>query len=337
MSLSRARRWRAQVVDSRGKRRRSAPRALALAVTLAVALLAGAAARAEPVVTLLRGAAADGSARFVEDLAQLWRMSNGGEPSVLAQAAVAGPPEARLKALRRMRGDFAIVDAPTLIARREAYPDLVAVAVLWPLALQVLTRRPEAVPLGELPADAWVVAENRPYALAMLAALFPPAEGAAPAGQPGAGPSARALAATLEQQPAAVALVAGPVPVAEVEQALAQVARLRLAPLARPLLERVRQLGPGFVPLTIPKTAYPNLPGAVETVGLNLVLVARLDLPPHLARRAVDALYHLPAAAAYDPLFAALNPRANAALAAVFPFHEAAAKALGLPTQAVEP
>jgi TRAP-type uncharacterized transport system substrate-binding protein len=293
-----------------------------------LALVAGLAAPAgaEPVYTLLSGGESEGTTRFVEDLTYLWRGSNPDLGSALL-GRIVSPGPARLQRLRRMQAHFVIVDGDTLARRKADYPDIVAVALLWPEALHVLARRGDAGALAALPGGDLLVADTAGYGQAALAGALTPSD-----------PATRwlllargGLSAALQRKLLPLLLASGVAPLPEVEQAMREGSDLRIVSIARPLSEQMRGQVPWLSTLTLPANTYPGQPLAVETLAVSQVLVTRADAPAEWVRHALAALFRWQdRMAAASPRFAAMDRKANAAAVVWFPFHAAALKEFGL-------
>jgi TRAP-type uncharacterized transport system substrate-binding protein len=293
-----------------------------------LALVAAAAPRisAEPVYTVVYGGDSDGAARFVDDLTHLWEASNVESGSRLAGRAQAAG-SIRLQALRRMRAQFAIVDADEFARRKAGSPDIAAVALLWPEALHVLARRADTAPLAAPPPGDLFVTPAALYGQTALAALAAAPDAAVhwlvlpPGG----------LAAALQRRPLPLLLASGVPPLPDVEQALREPADLKLLALPRTLIDSVRAASPWLQFSTLPARTYVGQGQAVETIGVYQVLVTRTDAPADLVQHMLAALYRWQERmASANPRFAALDRKANAAAVAWFPFHAAALKELGL-------
>jgi TRAP-type uncharacterized transport system substrate-binding protein len=301
----------------------SRPLRIALAVcTLALAALLARQAAAAPVYTVLHDGAVEGVTRFVDDLAHLWRASDLERGSVLAGRATA-PAPARLQALRRGQATFAIVDAGLLALQKPLFPDLAAVVLLWPEPLHLVTSQADPAVLAALPGEV-LIAESARYAMAALAADPAPPELRWLLVAPGG------LATALQRRPLPLLAVGGLPPVPELTQALAA-PELRLAAIARPLLERARAQYPWLAAALIPANTYPRQAQTLETLAVHQVLVTRVDTPAPLVRQAFTALFRWQERmAAASARFAALERKANGPAAAWFPYHAEAARALGL-------
>ncbi len=283
---------------------------------------------AEPVYTVLYNGESESTARFIDDLAHLWRASNAVESSSLSGRREASAP-ARLQALRRGRAQFALVDADALARNKAAYPDLAALALLWPESLHVLARGAPGAPLAALPGGDLLVEGAALYAQAALAE----ARGPEPTPVrwlllPGGG-----LPAALQRKPLPLLLASSVAPLPEIAQALRESPDLQLLSLARPLIDQARGGSPWLTPVTLPPGTYPGQNRPVETLAIHQVLVTRADTAPGLVVQAIIALSRWrERMAAASPLFAVLDRKANVPAVAWFPFHVAAMKELGLAT-----
>ncbi|HEX7929252.1 MAG TPA: TAXI family TRAP transporter solute-binding subunit [bacterium] len=297
-----------------------------LAFTLALSGIAA----AEPVYTVVFGAESEGTTRFVDDLSRLWQGSDTDQPTALA-GRVIGPAAARLQALRRMQADFAIVDADILARRKAEYPDVAAVALLWPEALHVLAKRPDPAPLAAAPAADILVTDNAVWGQVALSGAL---GAATPATRWFILPRGGAAAA-LQRSPLPLLLASGTLPMPEVEQAMKSASDLRLLPLPRPVSEQVRGRAPWLAIVNIPPNVYPGQAQAVETLAVNQVLVTRMDAPVALVQHALAALFRWQDRMAADnPRFAVIDRKANTGAAGWFAFHPAAMKELGITASA---
>jgi hypothetical protein len=279
-------------------------------------------AAAEPVYTVLHGGDSDGITHFLDDLSRLWDGSNPGAGSVLA-SRIEFPAAARLQALRRSQVAFAIVDADTFARRRASYPDLAAVAVLWPEALQVLARRVETTPLTAVPAGDLLVADNATFGALALANANPATHWLLLAHG--------GLVAGLQRKPLPLLLASGFGALPEVDQALKNNSDLRPVPLAKTLIDSARGQSPWMLAATLPAGTYTGQAQSIDTLAVYQVLVTRADAPTALVQHALAALYRWqdrmgPA----NPRFAAIDRKSNTPAAAWFPFHAASQKEFGL-------
>ena len=97
---------------------------------------------------------------------------------------------------------------------------------------------------------------------------------------------------------------------------------LNVDPLA---LERVREEYPFFLPLTIPPNTYSGQTAAVETIGVDNVLLCREDLDEELVYRLTRAFFEaLPELAATHPSAGLID--ADLAPATAIPLHGGAAR-----------
>ncbi len=283
-------------------------------------------ARADPVLTVLHGAEPDGSPRFIEDLAQLWRWSNLADNARLA-GAVVSQPRARLAALRRQQGQFAIVDAASLFSWKGDFPDLVAVATLWPLALHVFSKGAESEPLKGPPPGALLLSESASFAQPLLTGGMTDAGGDALRSIPTA-----QVPQHLLNTPGWLA-VAAPVPTLEIAQALEKEPSLHLMGFAQPFMEQMQTGRPWLVSLTLRRGTYPGLSAPLQVPATPLVLVSLASLPADIVLRMLDCVYrHREFVTQADALFGQIDSKANADLARWLPFHAVAVRQFGLPT-----
>ena len=329
-----------------GARQRAGWPGLWLALLACSALiLAAPPLRAEPLVGVLHGAQPDGSTRFIADLGAVWSANPQGPGSALVGVRVAAPRQ-RLKGLLWGRGQFAVLDAGSAYRLRDEFPDVAAVSVLWPTVLQVLTHGGEAQPLRSLPAAPLAYLAGAMDAVQGL--IAPPTPGVPASGGPVPGgtlppqrsaPPATPLPAPIAPDQVPQLLTQGvpwlvvqlPAPTLEIVQALQRDPAWQLLSLAPATLDALRASRPWLQALTLPRGSYPNQREAVNTVAEPLLLLAPNALPDDQVLRMLDCLYqHRDAVAAFDPLFAAIDRRSNAAVAKWMPFHPAAAKQLGL-------
>jgi hypothetical protein len=313
-----------------------------IAAVAALALCAGltaARARGEPMLTVVRGAEPDGSESLERDVAVLWHAAAAYDGASLAVARVADPWE-RLRALRAGRAQFAIVDAAAFSGLRPEFPDVVVLSALMPLTIHALVRGADAGSLRTVPGTIVYTAAAR-FAAESLASSAAPAE---PAAQGAARPPSLAAPVLRNLGPLAaldllkrgardtLVLVAAPLGTQEISALLKEDTTVRLVSLSAPLLGAVRQDRPWALPVQIPRGTYPNQLAAVDTVAQHLLLLTLPSLTVDDARRMLDCLYaRRDLVAGYNPLFAALDRRANAEYAKWAPFHSVAVKEFGLP------
>jgi TRAP-type uncharacterized transport system substrate-binding protein len=296
-------------------------RALALAAAL---LAAGAPALpAAPVRTALAAESGDGSWRFLTDLAELWRSRYDPTPEQLAVRTVRGA-QARLRAVSRGRGDFAVVDAATVAERLADYPRLTALAVLWPDLMLAVSRNPAVrelkLPVG---AELWVL-DSAGFAYDTLSEL---------AGSD-AGQRARLLrmpenllldALDYGQEP--VLLFTAPTPLLELNDALKRDARLQVLPIDNKIVDELKLAHPWLMTEKLERGAYPGLQRNLELPAVYRVLVGRRDLPAATVRKVLDTVYgRTSAMAPFDPLFGQTDGRMNAVFGKLMSFHAETAR-----------
>lgn len=295
----------------------------AMGAVLVALLLAGAKpVVAAPVRTVLHGPDMPAQTRFLADLAQLWRWRNAPTPERLATREL-DAAELRMQALARERGDFALVDAATAAERLTAYPELAAVAVLWPEAVHAVTRNP-AVNQVTLPppAEYWVLESSRFIHDALRAEGMPREGRNAISLVPDA-----VLTDALNFAEAPVVLVADAPPVQALSEALGAQPDLRLLAFDPALLEELELNAPWLIPYTLDGGTYPGQGSPVEVPALYQVLVGRRDLPDATVEKMLDTAYDKArGAAVQNPLFAHLDSRLNAVFSKLFPFHTATAR-----------
>jgi len=287
----------------------------------------GPAARGEPVLTVVRGAEPDGSVWLGQDLAVLWQASAAYGGSHLAVARMPDP-RARLRALRLGRAQFAMVDGADFAGLRGDFPEVVVLSALLPLPVHALIRGSAGAPLQALPGT--IVYNGAAEFLARSLARFAvPASQRAPAA---AVPARPKVPGAVSAPPAALVLLAAPLGTQEIAALLRGDHAFRLVSLPAPLLDAVSQDSPWIQPIRIAQGTYPNQAAAVETVEEHLLMLTMPQLSAEDAQRMLDCLYgRREQVAGYDPLFAALDRRANGAYAKWAPFHSTAVKEFGLP------
>jgi hypothetical protein len=310
-------------------------------VAAALALCAGltaARARGEPVLTVVRGAEPDGSESLGRDVAVLWHAAAAYDGASMAVRRVADPWE-RLRALRAGRAQFAIVDAAAFSALRPEFPDVVVLSALMPLTIHAFQRGAEAASLRTVPGTIVYTAAARFAAESLKNAVAPAEPAAQGAAQlPSvAAPVPRILgplaALDLLKRGArdTLVLVAAPLGTQEISTLLKDDATVRLVSLSASLQGAVLQDRPWALRVQIPRGTYPNQGAAVDTVAQHLLLLTLPTLTVDDARRMLDCLYaRRDLVAGYNPLFAAVDRRANADYAKWAPYHSVAVKEFGL-------
>lgn len=301
-------------------RTRIAPLALA-----AVLLLGGMAASvvAAPVRTALSSEGGDGSWRFLTDLAELWR--NRYEPTAeeLAVRPVAGA-QARLRAVNRGRGDFAVVDVATAAQHLSEYPNLTTLAVLWPNLLQAVTRNPAAREVKlPLSAELWAL-DSADYAFDTLRELTrnDPAQAALLQRVPDS-----LLVDALDYGREPILLFTAPAPLQEVTEAMARDVRLQMLPFANKIVDELKLAYPWLVTEKLGRGAYSGLDRNLELPAMYVLLVGRRDLPTPTVRKVLDTVYgRSNAMALFDPLFGQTNNAMNAVFGKLLPFHPETAR-----------
>jgi hypothetical protein len=322
---------------------------LGFAALASFALCAGltaARARAEPVLTVARGVEPDGSESLENDVAVLWHASAAYDGASLAVVRIADPG-ARLRALRTGRAQFAVVDAAAFSGLRTDFPDAVVLSALMPLTVHALMRGADAAPLRSVPGTIVHTGAARFVAESLARSVVAAEAGAAAAAGPAAAGAAAAPAvpapllrnldplAALDVlrrgAPDTLVLIAAPLGTQDIAALLRDDAAVRLVSLATPLLEAVRQDRAWVLAAQIPRGTYPNQAAAVDTVAEHLLLLTLPQLTVDDARRMLDCLYgRREQVAGYNPLFAAVDRRANADYAKWAPFHSVAVKEFGL-------
>jgi hypothetical protein len=279
------------------------------------------------VLTLVIGGDPDGSRVFAEDLAALWAARNAPTPERLA-LRVEPEPRNRLRALRRGRGEFALLAVDEAQGLLPEFPRVKAIAVLWPLYLHALTRN-DAVQSVRLPprAAVWVV-ENAAYAFDRLwewsqdggaarerLELFP----------------ADWIPDVLGQLRQELFLFSAPAPLQEVADELQRDPALRLVPFDPALLEEFRVNYPWLRTVMLPQGTYSRMRAGMELPARHMVMVGSLELPEASVRKMLDCVYGArEAAARVNPLFRQIRPEANASFSPLLSYLPAAAQALGL-------
>jgi TRAP-type uncharacterized transport system substrate-binding protein len=226
-----------------------------------------------------------------------------------------------------MQAEFAIVDAGTLASRKAEYPDIAAVALLWPEVLHLMAKRQDPAAFVAVPAGDLFVADAAVYGQAALT-------GALGGGSPGTRwlllPRG-GVPTALQRSPLPLLLTSGVAPLPEVEQAMRGASDSRLLSIARPVSEQIRARSPWLSTVTIPANLYPGQTQPVETLAVSQVLVTRADTAPALVQHALAALFRWQdRMAAVNPRFAALERKANGAAATWFAFHPVAMKEFGI-------
>lgn len=290
-------------------------------------LATGGAARAEPVLTLLVGQQLDGSRRFGGELARLWKSRNRPTAERLAVRTVPGA-EARLRALSRGRGHFAIVSADEALRALPAYPRVRAIGALWPVYLHALTRGNSVQALRlPLTAPVWT-AENAGFAYDSLwewsADLPAVREGLRvfPDGE---------IPRMLERLDSEVLLFTAPAPLAEIARALEADPRLRLLHYDTALLEEFRVAYPWLQIAVLPLGIYPKMRASLEAPARHLMMVGGAELSEASIRKMLDSVYGSKnALSRYDPLFGQTDPAVNALFAPLVPYHPVSIEALGI-------
>ena len=292
---------------------------------LLTVLLSGlaASARAAPVRTALSAEGGDGSWRFLNDLKELWH--NRYEPTAeqLAVRAVPGA-EARLHAVNRGRGDFAVVDVATAAQHLSEYPNLTTVAVLWPNLLQAVSRNPAAQEV-KLPVtvELWAL-DSAAYAFDTLRELTrkDPAQTALLQRVPDS-----MLVDALDYSRVPILLFTAPAPLEEVTAAMARDGTLQMLPIGNKIVDELKLAYPWLVTEKLGRGAYSGLDRNLELPAVYMVLVGRRDLPAATVRKALDTVYgRSNAMALFDPLFGQTNSAMNAVFAKLLPFHPVTAR-----------
>jgi hypothetical protein len=310
-------------------------------------------ALADPTLTAVRGTEPDGSERILEDLAILWRSSGGFDGSWLAVRAVS-EPEARLRAVRMGRADFAVLDSAAFADLKGEYSDVVVLSVLSPLVVHAFTRASGAqpvVPLG--------IAYTAPARFAAQA-LGEPASPLAPTGPtaatpgPGAGGPGGAAGQPLASAPPPIPqhrvdpvgafdllrrglptdellLLAAPPGTATIDQALRGDSALRLMAWTPVQIEAAQRDRPWVFANALPRGTYASPIPAGDVPGQWLLLVTRAQLGAEDAARMLQCLYgRREQVGPYNPLFAVIDRRANGEVAKWAPYHVTAAKEFGI-------
>ncbi len=293
----------------------------ALLALLLVPLAAGPAA-AEPVRTVLVDDGWSGARAFAEDLRVLWRHRYEPTPERLALRTVA-PPEARLRALQRRRGDFAVVDAATAAERLADYDRVTAVAVLWPNLLHALSRNRRVREVALPPAvETWVF-DNAPRVHAVLRALAGGGDGA---GRLHLVP-ARVLPDALAYADEPLLLASLPVPAAPLSEALARRGNLRLVPFPGGLLEELKLEAPWLLTGKMGRGTYAGQGKNLELPAVYQLMLGRKELPAATVRKMLRTVYRRPGAMAlFNPLFDRLSGNMNEVFGKLVSFHPATAE-----------
>jgi hypothetical protein len=296
-----------------------------VAVTLA---LPGAVAEGVPVFTVLTGAETAGAEEFLRDLGTVWKHLHHPIVGLLAANAV-DDPERRLRLLERGRGHFAIIDTPLAIRKLAEHPSLVAIGLLWPEYLHVLTADPKLRSL-ELPLRRKLTVS--PSARYVYDALLEWSQDK---------PNQAGLLALGEAPDPYFALpedgvwvFSAPAPTEEVAAVLTDNSELRLLSVSPRLVEELRLLFPWLQTERLPRGAYPEVRGKLELPVRHLLMVGRRDLAPPAVQKMLRSLYDRKRAVApFNPLFATLDEKLNVVFAKLVPYHPVAAKALAFPPQ----
>lgn len=267
-----------------------------------------------------------GTQRFITDLARLWRNRSRPTEEWLAGRIVAAP-DARLRALARGRGDFAVIDVATASRRLSDYGQLTAIAALWPRLLHAVSRnrgvKQVALPIGH---ELWVL-DNAAYAHRLLMELT---RGKATQRRRIHRVPSNVLLESLDYAREPVVLFAAPRPLQELAEALRRDATLRLLPFAGTLLEEFKLAYPWLVTAKVGRGSYPNLARNLELPAQYLILVGRKDLPDPTVRKMIRTLYRRNSAAALiNPLFGMIDGSMNAVFAELMPYHPVTARAFG--------
>lgn len=300
---------------------------------LALLLLAGALlarqalpAAAAPVRTALAAEEGDGSWRFLSDLAQLWRNRYEPTDEQLAVRTMDGP-QARLRAVNRGRGDFAVVDVRTAVQHLAEYPRLTTIAVLWPNLLYAVTRNPavHAVQVP-VPAELWAL-HNAGFALRTLTEMTrdDPAQGALLHRVPD-----DILVDALDYANVPIMVFTAPTPLRELQSAMSRDPRLHILPFDNPVLDELKLAYPWLTTGKLPRLTYPGQQKNLELPAVYQVLVGRRDLPAPTVDKVLNTVYgSANATALFDPLFAQVEPGMNAVFAKLLPFHPETARRFG--------
>jgi TRAP-type uncharacterized transport system substrate-binding protein len=306
-------------------RRTPLPRRYALLLPLLAALLAGGAsvAAAAPLRTALVAEQGDGSWRFLSDLAQLWRNRYEPTPEQLLVRAVPGAL-ARLRAVSRGRGDFAVVDAATATAHLGDYPRLAAIAVLWPDLLHAVTRNPAVHELSlPVPAELWAL-DNAAFAYQTLGDLSrnDPAHKALLSRVPD-----DILPDALDYANGPIVLFTAPTPLRELYVAMGKDPRLQLLPIGNKLMDELKLAWPWLTTDKLERLTYPGQSRNLELPAVYEILVGRRDLPVPTVRKVLNTAYGSASAMAlFDPLFGQVDGRMNAVFGKLLPFHPETAR-----------
>lgn len=279
---------------------------------------------AEPVVTVLRGGAADVSGWFLEDLARIWRRSNKPSGHRLAAREVAELPR-RLRILERGRAHFAILDAASAIRILGEHLNLAAVGLLWPNYLHALGRGTGSPTLGLPLRERLDIAQSAGYVFTGLSEW---AEGRAGQAellkQLEAGEAPPLLAGDGD----GVMLYSAPAPWDETLQLLESRPDLHLLRFSNRFMEELKLLYPWLLSETLPKGSYPGMTRDWIMPAWRPVMVGRRDLEPVIVQKMVRTLYRSnPALKKANPLFRVLDSKVNEAFSKLLPFHPVAAKA----------
>jgi hypothetical protein len=304
---------------------RPAPSRRLLLLLLAALLMHGLApaAAAAPVRTALAAEEGDGSWRFLSDLSLLWRNRYEPTDELLAVRVVRGA-QARLRAVNRGRGDFAVVDVGTAAAHLTDYPRLTALAVLWPDLLHAVTRNPAVHDLRmPVSAEAWVL-DNAAFAFPTLLELDRAASGQTALLQR---VPDDILVDALDYANEPVLLFTAPTPLRELGAAMSRDPRLQLLPIANKITDELKLADPWLVTGKLDRLTYPGQSRNLELPAVYEVLVGRRDLPAPTVRKVLDTVYgRANAMALFDPLFGQTDGSMNAVFAKLLPFHPETAR-----------
>ncbi|MBI4082851.1 MAG: hypothetical protein HY423_09600 [Candidatus Lambdaproteobacteria bacterium] len=270
---------------------------------------------------------AGGEGPFAEELAQLWRRGNRPTLERLALAPIADAVSA-LAALRRGRGDFAIVDVATAFETLGEPKGLAAIGVLWPELLHAVTRG-RGLRIVELPLKGPVrVAPNARYAFDALVEWSqeqPEQLGLLHLQQ--AGDAERPA-----PQPDEVLLLSGAPPIEGLAAALGTSGNdRRLIPISTRMVEELKLIYPWLQTAPLLRGAYPTLDSNMELPARYLVMVSRRSLPDPTVQKMLTTLYEKGRAVSpYDPRFGEIQGARNQLFAKLLPYHPLAARVLRL-------
>lgn len=120
---------------------------LLAAIVMAVAAGFPLPAAAEPLLTLWADSSEPETRQFVHNLSAWWRFRDIPSSDRLAFKHEQNA-RARLNAVHRGRGSFALVDAAEMAKYGASYSSLAVVAVLWPKQLHAISRNPDLVEIS---------------------------------------------------------------------------------------------------------------------------------------------------------------------------------------------